>query len=375
MKNKQKVKIINVVGARPNFVKIAPINKRMEESSSIEPFLLHTGQHYDSQMSENFFSELNIKQPDINLNIGSHSQTVQTAKMMIELESVINSEDPDAVLVVGDVNSTLAASLVASKMGVYLIHVESGLRSHDLSMPEEVNRIVTDRLSNLLFCSEQSGVDNLISEGVDPETIFLVGNVMIDTLIKNQSRFTHLKVLKEHGLQVKKYALMTLHRPSNVNDENNLRNIFRAILTIQQDINVIFPAHPRTREVLKTLDEDLITQKMPNLVVTEPFGYIDFMTLTKHAAIVLTDSGGLQEESTIHGVPCLTLRENTERPATITNGSNHLVGTGTEEILRTYNNVMSDQNKKFCQPDLWDGKASERIISIIEQKLGIVNSY
>ncbi len=358
-----KPKIINVCGARPNFMKIAPLMHAFEASGQIEPLLVHTGQHYDEKMNKWFFDELQIPAPDINLEVGSGSHAVQTAEIMKRFEPVLLEHDPQAVLVVGDVNSTVACALVAVKLGVPVVHVEAGLRSSDRSMPEEINRIVTDALSEQLFVTEPSGIENLVAEGVARDKIHMVGNVMIDTLKRFQVRADESTILEKLEVAPRSYVVLTLHRPSNVDDPVVLERIMSAVETIQRDKPVIFPVHPRTRANLaKGGSIDL--SAMGNLRLIEPLGYIDFLKLTSSAGCVLTDSGGIQEETTIVGVPCLTIRENTERPVTITDGTNQLVGTETERILDAYGKTL-DADFAPRQPDMWDGRAAERIVNVL----------
>ena len=362
------MKIINVVGARPNFMKIAPIMKACKDSNAIEPFLVHTGQHYDEKMSDLFFRQLGIPEPDINLEIGSASHAVQTAEIMKAFEPVILKHKPDAVLVVGDVNSTIACGLVAIKLGVNLIHVEAGLRSFDRSMPEEINRILTDSISDILFCTEQSGIDNLINDGISKQKAFLVGNVMIDTLLKNKTKAEESNILNQFNLNGDDFAVLTLHRPANVDNPIVFSRILDALEVIQNDMPIIFPVHPRTRQNLASLGLDRRIKDMPNLQLTEPLGYLDFLKLMASACVVLTDSGGIQEETTVLKIPCITLRENTERPITAEIGSNQVVGTDTQKILDAYKNAISGNWREPQVPPLWDGNAAERIVKIISER-------
>jgi UDP-N-acetylglucosamine 2-epimerase (non-hydrolysing) len=351
-------------------MKIAPLMAAYERYPSIERLLVHTGQHYDAAMSELFFRQLGIPEPDINLEVGSASHAAQTAEIMKAFEPVMLDQRPDVVLVVGDVNSTIACGLVAVKLGARLVHVEAGLRSRDRSMPEEINRVLTDAISDLLFCTEQSGMDNLLAEGVPQEKIFLVGNVMIDTLLKNKAQAEQSKVLDELGLQPGGYAPLTLHRPSNVDDPETFGRILDALDVIQHDLPVIFPVHPRTRAILKESPLGRRVEEMVGLRLIDPLGFLDFLKLMSEARLVLTDSGGIQEETTILGVPCLTLRENTERPITIEIGSNQLVGTDTGVILEAYRAVRDGGGTAGQQPPLWDGKAAVRIAEILLRELG-----
>lgn len=363
------MKIINIIGARPNFMKIAPIMAAYDSCSNIEPILVHTGQHYDEKMSDLFFRQLGIPEPDINLGVGSASQAVQTAEIMKEFETVVLQHEPDAVLVVGDVNSTIACGLVAVKLSVKLVHVEAGLRSFDRSMPEEINRVLTDSISDLLFCTEQSGVDNLIHEGIPKEKIFLVGNVMIDTLLKNRAKAENSNVLNQLDLEGKDFAVLTLHRPANVDNVAAFARILDALEIIQGDMPVIFPAHPRTRRNLCSTSLWERVDAMVGLRLLDPVGYFDFLKLVSSAKIVLTDSGGIQEETTILKVPCLTLRENTERPITAEIGSNHVVGTETGRIIKAYRHAVDEGWREPQIPPFWDGCAAERIVNILSERL------
>ena len=363
------MKIINVVGARPNFMKIAPIMEAYGGVPEITPLLVHTGQHYDQRMSDLFFRQLGIPQPKVNLEVGSGSQAAQTAAIMTAFEPVVLEHKPDAVLVVGDVNSTIACGLVAVKLGVRLVHVEAGLRSFDRTMPEEINRLLTDAISDLLFCTEQSGVDNLRREGVDPGRIFLVGNVMIDTLLRQKAKADASPILDELRLAPRGYAVLTLHRPGNVDDPTVFRRILAAIREVQRDMVVVFPVHPRTRNNLARLGLGPELGAMENLRLIEPAGYLDFLKLTACAAVVLTDSGGIQEETTILRVPCLTLRESTERPVTAEIGSNRVVGTRTEAIVSAYRDIRQGQARPCGTPPLWDGQAAGRIVKVLREKL------
>ncbi len=343
-------------------MKIAPIMAAYEAHPTIEPLLVHTGQHYDERMSDLFFRQLGIPEPDINLGVGSASHAVQTGEIMKAFEPVVLEHRPDMVLVVGDVNSTIACGMVAVKLGVGLVHVEAGLRSGDRTMPEEINRILTDAISDVLFCTEQSGVDNLLGEGIPDEKIFLVGNVMIDTLLKNKVAADASEILEELGVSEGRYATMTLHRPANVDDPAVLGGILDAMEVIQRDMPVVFPIHPRTRKKLASSDLQRRIEGMSQLRLIEPLGYLDFLKLMSAARVVLTDSGGIQEETTILGVPCLTLRENTERPITVEEGTNTIVGTDTQKILSAYRRTIDQPNREAGVPENWDGHAAERIV-------------
>jgi len=350
------MKIIVVAGARPNFMKIAPLMKELKKYPSIETYLVHTGQHYDKKMSDSFFEELDIPAPNINLGVGGGSHAEQTAKIMIEFEKVCIAEKPDVVLVVGDVNSTIACALVAKKMGIKVAHVEAGLRSFDMGMPEEINRILTDRISDYLFITEQSGIDNLKHEGFDPKKIFFVGNVMIDNLINNLHKKTD--IVKKLGL--KDYCLVTMHRPSNVDNKEKLKEILDIFDNV--GCKIVWPMHPRT---LKNLENFGFKKRLSKYVILEPQGYLDFITLVNSSKFVLTDSGGIQEETTYLGVPCLTMRESTERPITITLGTNQLVH-NKKEILSAIKHLGS---KKHSIPPLWDGHAAKRIVEVLEKNV------
>jgi len=360
------IKIICVCGARPNFMKIAPIMHALRASGEFETLLVHTGQHYDKKMSELFFDELGIPMPDVNLEVGSGSHAVQTAEIMRRFEPVVLNFRPDYVLVVGDVNSTIACGLVTVKLGVKLIHVEAGLRSFDRSMPEEINRILTDSISDLLFVTEQSGVDNLRNEGINSDRVHFVGNVMIDTLIANREKARRSGILKDLGLNAGSYVAVTLHRPSNVDDFEKLGQILAAFEEISRDLKIVFPIHPRTRNNLKGTALQEQVDRIDGLMLLDPVGYLDFLCLMDNAAIVITDSGGIQEETTILGVPCMTLRENTERPVTVTEGTNRLVHVTTQCIIEQFNELKAAGFAKMCrQPKFWDGKAAHRIAHIV----------
>ena len=359
------MKIINVAGARPNFMKIAPLMEAFTATAGIEPMLVHTGQHYDERMSDLFFRQLGIPEPAVNLEVGSASHAVQTAEIMKAFEPVLLEHAVDAVLVVGDVNSTIACGLVAVKLGVKLIHVEAGLRSFDRTMPEEINRVLTDTVSDLLFCTEQSGVENLINEGVAEEKIFLVGNVMIDTLLNNRQRAAGSTILDDLALRHDGYVVLTLHRPSNVDDPAVLARIVNALEVIQNDVPIVFPVHPRTRNNLEASSLARRVARLRNLRLIDPVGYLDFLKLMSSAKAMLTDSGGIQEETTILGIPCLTLRQNTERPITAKIGSSRVVGTDTEKIVEAWHDVQADRWQTPQTPELWDGQAAKRIARII----------
>ncbi len=359
-------KILLVAGARPNFMKIAPLHNALVKSNKYKSIILHTGQHYDAKMSKVFFDDLGLPEPDIYLGIGSGSHAEQTAKVMIDFEKVLQKEIPDMVVVVGDVNSTLACSIVAAKLLVPVAHVESGLRSGDREMPEEINRIVTDSISDLLFVSEPSGMHNLVAEGKPDERMFFVGNIMIDSLVNHIQKANESDILEKVGLEPQKYTLITLHRPSNVDGKENLQKALRIFKQITLVSTVVFPVHPRTRkrfEDFGLMDEINANKK---IMLLDPQGYIEFLKLMKDAALVLTDSGGIQEETTVLGVPCLTMRENTERPVTITVGTNQLVGTEESEVKAKAMEVLSGTTKTGKIPEKWDGKTAERIVECFD---------
>lgn len=364
------MKLIAVAGARPNFIKIAPLICELKNhSESVQWKLVHTGQHYDEKMSDLFFRQLEIPEPDINLEVGSASHTVQTAEIMKRFEPVVLEYKPDVVLVVGDVNSTIACGLVAAKSGVKVAHVEAGLRSFDRSMPEEINRVLTDSIGDFLFCTEQSGIDNLLREGISREKIFFVGNVMIDTLLKNKIKAESSNILNQLNLNGDDFALVTLHRPSNVDDVVVFGRILDSLEIIQKDMPVVFPVHPRTRRNLYSMSLGNRIDAMTGFRLLDPLGYLDFLKLMSSAKIVLTDSGGIQEEATILKMPCLTLRENTERPITVEVGSNRIVGTETVKIVEAYRKILEEGLPDIHIPPLWDGHAAERIVQVLVNKL------
>jgi len=353
--------ILHVVGARPNFMKAAPVMAVLTDHDSVSQFLVHTGQHYDAAMSEVFFRQLQLPEPDINLEVGSGSHAIQTAEIMTRLERVLLEKKPDLVLVYGDVNSTVAAALVCAKVHIPVGHVEAGLRSFDRTMPEEINRLLTDQIADLLFTPSVDGNENLLREGISAQKIHLVGNVMIDTLIrllpeaKGERR-------KAKGIGNEDYALVTLHRPSNVDESGMLIEIMKTLEEISQEIPVIFPVHPRTRRRLSDLK--LKTDNI-KLRLIEPIGYLEFLALQKNATVVITDSGGIQEETTFLGVPCLTVRENTERPVTVDQGTNTLVGKDMTFLKKVVYRILDGDGKEGTVPPLWDGESGERIADVI----------
>ena len=362
-------KIMIIAGARPNFMKIAPLIRAFKEyKSEFRVTLVHTGQHYDMQMSDVFFKELGIPKPHISLGIGSAPRKVQIDKIMAAFKKVVVNKKPDLVIVVGDVNSTIACSKVAAGMNIRVAHVEAGLRSFDRTMPEEINRIATDSLSDFLFVSEESGLVNLRKEGVSPQKIFHVGNIMIDTLKANMPKINRSKILKTHGLQRKAYAVLTLHRPSNVDSRATLSEIYDILKAVTAKIKVVYPVHPRTKKMIDKYHFGEHYKNLDDLLMIDPLGYIDFMNLVKGSKFVLTDSGGIQEETTILKVPCLTMRENTERPVTIMQGTNILVGRDLLKIKRGINRILSGRLKKGTIPKYWDGKTAQRIVKILRQK-------
>jgi UDP-N-acetylglucosamine 2-epimerase (non-hydrolysing) len=359
------VHILHVVGARPNFMKVAPVLRSLSARPGIRQTLVHTGQHYDRNMSDVFFEQLGMPEPDVNLKVGSSSHAQQTAAIMSRFEPVLLDLKPDLTLVYGDVNSTVAVTLVCSKLGFKIGHVEAGLRSFDRTMPEELNRIVTDQLSDLLFTPSSDGDENLSREGISKEKIFRVGNVMIDTLVRLlplvQERFPILQ--SRFGLQ--RYGLVTLHRPSNVDDRDELEKICTALDQIAEVLPLLFPIHPRTLGNLGS-SADRLTRR---LILTEPLAYMDFLALQQHAAVVITDSGGIQEETTYLGVPCVTVRENTERPVTITCGTNVLIGRDMGHMCQEVDRILRRPNLDHSIPPLWDGRASERIADVVTGKV------
>lgn len=357
------IKVLLIAGARPNFMKVAPIFAEMKRRpAEFEPMIVHTGQHYDAAMSDAFFCDLGMPKPDIYLGVGSASHAVQTAKIMTEFEPVVLREKPDWVIVVGDVNSTIACALVCAKLGTKIGHVEAGLRSGDRTMPEEINRILTDAISDLLFTTSRDADENLGREGIPAEKIRFVGNVMIDSLLEHLKIAEGSTVRRDLGLSEGEYAVLTLHRPSNVDDRSVFSGILDAVLDVAKSLPVIFPVHPRT---WAKIDEFGLGEAIANssIKLIEPLGYLDFMRLYSGAKLVLTDSGGLQEETTVLGIPCLTVRHNTERPITIEMGTNVLVGTEPDAIRAAAEKVMgtSIQGERNKIPPLWDGKAASRI--------------
>lgn len=350
------MKVFHVVGARPNFMKVAPVLNALKSYEHVVQTLIHTGQHYDANMSDIFFQQLGLPAPDVNLAVGSGSHARQTAEIMTRFESVSLDHKPDIVLVYGDVNSTVAAALVCAKLGIWVGHVEAGLRSFDRSMPEEINRLVTDQLADALYTPSEDGDSNLQREGIMPEKIFRVGNVMIDSLVK---LLPVAQSQSKSGIP-KRYALVTLHRPSNVDDSVALKSILQSLLEVSRDLSVVFPVHPRTRQRIS--DFGLNAEY---LQLVDPLPYLDFVNLQSHATVVITDSGGIQEETTYLGVPCLTVRENTERPITVSLGTNVLVGRDPDKLRAELRLVVAGKGKRGTVPPLWDGHTGERIANLL----------
>lgn len=383
-----------VAGARPNFMKVAPLirafdkynSEKSTEQPGFELSLIHTGQHYDYEMSETFFKELEIPTPNIHLEIGSGNHGSQTGRIMIEFEKVVLKNRPDLIVVVGDVNSTISCALVATKLHIPVAHVEAGLRSFDRSMPEEINRLLTDQISDYLFTPSKDANENLMREGIPESKIFLVGDIMIDNLLFNLSKSRNSAIFKRLGLEsngsrnsIREYALLTLHRPANVDNKESLIKILNALKIVSKEIPIVFPLHPRTRKMManfgvdKLYDFDLENLSEPALVgntinLMPPLGYLDFLALMSNAKLVYTDSGGIQEETTVLGVPCLTLRDTTERPITLTEGTNVIVHNNGEKIIGETKKVLIGCNTKGKCPEIWDGKTSDRIVDILSKQ-------
>ena len=379
------MKIVLVCGARPNFMKIAPLLRAIDKHNAsskenpIEPILVHTGQHYDYEMSQVFFQDLELPKPDVYLGVGSGTHAEQTSRVMIEFEKVLLKEKPDLVIVVGDVNSTLAAALAAVKLHISVAHVEAGLRSYDRTMPEEINRLLTDQISDYLFTPSRDADENLKREGIPNEKIFFVGNIMVDSLLFNKARADQSQIFAQLKLAEKGYALLTLHRPSNVDEKRSLTNIISAITKISEWIPVVFPAHPRTQKRLREFNlnppspviasPDVTgawqSQSQSSILITPPLSYLDFLKLEMYAKFVMTDSGGIQEETTVLNVPCLTLRDTTERPITIIRGTNMLVGNSPRKIIQEASKILASNSKSPSHIELWDGRTAERIVAIL----------
>ena len=368
-----KPKIVCVVGARPNFMKIAPIMAQLKKPEcKFEPYLVHTGQHYDAEMKHSFFDQLGIPEPDIDLGVGSGSHALQTAEVMKRFEPVLDEQQPAAILVVGDVNSTIACALVAVKKDIPVIHVEAGLRSYDRKMPEEINRVLTDQISDLLFITERHARDNLAREGIATDGVHFVGNVMIDTLLNHVKRAVPVAqtlaavVNKDQFLSDSGYALLTMHRPSNVDNKEALERLLSVVRETSDRVPIIFPIHPRTASCI----EQFSLQKLldtPRICCLGPLGYLELLGVMSKARLVLTDSGGIQEETTALGVPCVTLRENTERPITVSEGTNTIVGTDVDKIRSAVDDILCNGGKGGCVPEYWDGRAAERIVAVLEE--------
>ncbi len=365
------MKIVSIVGTRPNFIKLSALIEEIKKHK-IEHILIHTGQHYDARMSRLFFDELGLPEPDEHLSLNLEGSLSEQKKLLRDaIRTALEKQEPksDLVVVVGDVTSTVAGAEAAYELGIKVAHVEAGLRSFDKSMPEEANRIETDKISDFLFTTEKSGNDNLLKEGVDKDKIFFVGNVMIDTLLKHKEKAKQSKILEEWGLDKNNYVVLTLHRPCNVDNKESFENILSILEKIQEKIKIVFPVHPRTKKNIELFKLDEKIKNMKNLIITEPLGYLDFMHLMANSKLVLTDSGGIQEETTVLGIPCITLRKNTERPATVEQGTNLLVSADAnkviEESLKAIDNKIKS-NRKI--PELWDGNAAERIVNILMER-------
>tara|TARA_R100001015_G_C4622040_1_gene179393 strand:+ start:653 stop:1777 length:1125 start_codon:yes stop_codon:yes gene_type:complete len=364
--------IIHIIGARPNFIKAAPLINEIDKLENIENLILHTGQHYDDNMSKVFFDELNIPKPHYNLNAGGGSHAIQTSNIMVGCEKYFIEKNPDLIIVYGDVNSCVAASLVAVKMGIKIAHIESGLRSFDRTMPEEINRIITDSISDILFLTSIDALDNLKTEGISEDKCHLVGNTMIDSLVNLNHKFDESDILKELGLEKKSYSLITLHRPSNVDNKSDLESMFESIMDVSNVMKCVFPIHPRTKNNLIKFDLYEKYNSIGNLLITDPKGYIDFMCLQKNAKVIITDSGGVQEESSFFGTPCLTVRDNTERPITLNSGTNVLIGSNYKKIYKHMVELNYNQNKSDIE--MWDGKSSKRIVNYLIKYLSGENN-
>ncbi len=363
------MKVISVVGARPNFMKVAPLHRAFQKAG-LHSLVLHTGQHYDEKMSKVFFEQLELPKPDYYLGVGGGSHTRQTAHIMLKFEDVLLSEQPDLVLVVGDVNSTIACALVAAKMHFPVAHVEAGLRSGDHRMPEEINRILTDRISDYLFVTEHSGLVHLAKEGVPDDKVFFTGNVMIDSLVYYREKAARTDVLKQLSVEKGAYVLMTMHRPSNVDNEQGLQAILEIVRRTSRHKQLVFPMHPRTRNNLERFGLLSAFRQIEGLLITEPLGYLEFLQLMQNAFAVITDSGGIQEETTFLQIPCFTFRESTERPVTVELGTNILLpDLNPDSVEAAFEKLLSGEAKKGVIPPLWDGRVAERITGILMERL------
>jgi UDP-N-acetylglucosamine 2-epimerase (non-hydrolysing) len=359
-------KIILVAGARPNFMKVAPLLQELRKYPEVFlPRLIHTGQHYDADMSDVFFQELGLPQPDRFLGVGSGSHAEQTAKIMVAFEQVCLEERPDLVVVVGDVNSTMACALTAKKLCIPVAHIEAGLRSRDWTMPEEINRVVTDAISDLLFTPSRDADENLLREGILPERIHFVGNVMIDCLLAQLPKTEARDTLQRFGVEAGHYATLTLHRPSNVDDPEVFGGIMDVLLELSQELPIIWPVHPRSRKMLGQLGLAHRVEGSRGLRLTEPLGYLDMLALNRRARLIITDSGGLQEEATVLGIPCITLRQNTERPVTVEAGANQVVGNHPDRIRAAVWSILNRNGYKISIPEFWDGKTAGRVIDVL----------
>lgn len=368
----KRIKIISVVGTRPNFIKVAPLCRAFEKyAGSIQHLLCHTGQHSDAMMSDVFFKDLGMPAPDFFLGINNGSHGEITGRIIIEFEKILIQEKPDLVIVVGDVNSTMACAVAAVKLGIKTAHVESGLRSGDRTMPEEINRLITDAIADYLFVTEKSGLVNLSREGVLSSKVFMTGNVMIDSLVYLQDKVAASQIHEELNLNRNEYILVTFHRPSNVDTRENLQSLIAFLNDVSGKLPVLFPIHPRTMKNIKAFGLDSLVA--PGVKMIEPLGYLDFQSLVRFARIVITDSGGIQEETTFLGVQCLTVRENTERPVTVDVGTNQLCGTNLEYVTGKVHDILQGRSIQGRIPDLWDGKAAERIVKILVEKLSATN--
>jgi UDP-N-acetylglucosamine 2-epimerase (non-hydrolysing) len=363
-------KIFLIVGARPNFMKIAPLFRCLQnKEKQFDTKIVHTGQHYDYEMSQVFFEQLGMVEPDYFLDVGSGSHAVQTARVMVKFEKLVGENRPDLVVVVGDVNSTLAASIVCAKCGIPLAHIEAGLRSFDRAMPEEINRVLTDRIADLLFASEPSGVKNLINEGAAEKKIHLCGNLMIDSLAYHLPQIKQNDIIEKMGLKGQEFGLVTLHRPSNVDNKETLAHVLKILRKAASRGNVVWPLHPRTAANMKSFGLEKDFRGIDNLIIVDPLGYFEFMNLMMNSAYLLTDSGGIQEETTWLGVPCITLRENTERPLTVDEGTNRITGLDITAIINALEWAANFDPSSYTPPELWDGKAASRVVNVLEDFL------